>query len=123
MDADNIEMQHIEFKSSELWTTKFVKLRKTLEGNCLEKSAAILNCWTSLPEAFIRLKKVAFALLSAFGSTYTCEQIFSHMKAVLSPQRSCLTPVHAAACVKLKVTKYTPDIEQLTKEKKGQGSH
>jgi len=50
----------------------------------LEKSAANLNCWTSLPEAFICLKKVAFVLLSTFGSTYTCEQIFSHMKAVLS---------------------------------------
>jgi len=96
---------------------------KNSEGNCLEKSAAILSCWTSLPEAFTCLKKVAFALLSAFGSTYTCEQIFSHMKAVLSPQRSCLTPVHAAACVKLKVTKYTSDIEQLTKKKQGQGSH
>jgi len=45
------------------------------------------------------------------------------MKAVLSIQRSCLTPVHAEACVKLKVIKYTPDNEQLTKEKQGQGSH
>jgi len=65
------------------------------------------------------LKKVAFALLSAFGSTYTCEQIFSNLKAVLSVQRCCLTAerVHAEACVKFKVTKYTPDIEQLSKEK------
>jgi len=67
------------------------------------------------------LKKVAFALLSAFGSTYICEQIFSHLKAVLSPQRSCLTHVHAEACVKLKVTKYAPDIKQLTKEKQEEG--
>jgi len=44
MDVDNFEMQHIEFKSSELWTTKFIELRKTLEGKCLEKSAAILIC-------------------------------------------------------------------------------
>jgi len=63
MDFDNFEMQHIEFKSSNLWTTKFVELRKTLEGNCLEKSAAILNCWTFLPEAFTCLKQVTFALL------------------------------------------------------------
>jgi len=123
MDVDNFEIQRIEYKSSELWTTKFVELRKTLEGNCLGNPAAILNCWTSLPEAFTCLKKVSFALISAFGSIYTCEQIFSHMKAVLSPQRSWLIPVHAEACVKLKVTKYTPDIEQLTKEKQGQGSH
>jgi hypothetical protein len=80
IDGDNFEMQHIEFNSSELWTIKFVELRETLVGNCLEKSAAILNCWTFLPEAFTCLNKVAFALLSAFGSTYTCEQTFSHMK-------------------------------------------
>jgi hypothetical protein len=61
--TDNFEMQHIEFKSSELWTIKLVELRKALEGNCLEKSVAILNCWTSLPEAFTYLKKVAFAFL------------------------------------------------------------
>jgi len=45
------------------------------------------------------------------------------MKALLSPQRICLTLVHAEACVKLKVTKYTLDIKQLTKKKQGQGSH
>jgi len=29
--------------------------------------------------------------------------------------------VHAEACVKLKVTKYAPDIKQLTKEKQEEG--
>jgi hypothetical protein len=122
MDVDNFEMQDVEFKPSELWTITFVELRRTLEGNCFEKSAAILNCWNSLPKAFTCLKKVAFGLLSAFGSTYKCEQIFSRMKAVLCPQRSCLTFVHSEACMKPKVTKYTPDTEQLTKEKQWQGS-
>ena len=42
-----------------------------LEGSCLGKSPAILNCQ-------------AFALLL---SNYTCEQILSHMKAVLSIQK------------------------------------
>jgi len=81
-DIDNFEMQHVEFKASELCTSKLDELRKTYEGNCL--SAANLDCWTSLPEAFICLKKVAFAPLSGFDSTYTCEQIFCHMKAALS---------------------------------------
>jgi len=77
-----------------------------------------------IPASSVHLfEESCIAVLLAFGSTYTCEQIFSHMKAVLSPQRSCLTPVHAEACVKLKVTKYTPDIEQLTKEMQGQGFH
>ncbi|BFZ03926.1 hypothetical protein BsWGS_06965 [Bradybaena similaris] len=116
-------MQQVEFRSSEIWTSKFAELRKSLEDENLEKSGAILNCWTSLPSSFICLKKVAFALLSAFGSTYSCEQIFSHMKAVLSPHRSHLTPEHSENCVKLKVTKYVPDIEELAKTMQGQGSH
>ena len=78
----------------------------------------------SLPERFNCFKKIACALLSAFGSTYyICEQIFSHMKHILSPQRSHLTTEHSESCVKLKVTNYTPDIEILSKPVQGQGSH
>ena len=59
-------------------------------------------------ERFNCLKKITCALLSAFGSTYLCEQIFSYMKHILSPQRSRLTTEHLESCVKLKVTNYTP---------------
>jgi hypothetical protein len=46
------------------------------------------------------------------------------MKAVLSPQRSCLTPVHSVSLYEDESDQiHTPDIEQLTKEKQGQGSH
>ena len=123
MDIDDFEMQQVEFRSSELWTSKFVELRKSLEDENLEKSPAILNCWTSLQRSNICLKKIAFALLSAFGSTYSYEQIFSHMKAVLNPQRSRLTPEHSENCLKFKVTKYVADIEQLAKTMQGQGSN
>ena len=79
----------------------------------------------SLPKRFNRLfKKIACALLSAFGSTYLCEQIFSHMKHILSSQRSRLTTEHSESCVKLKVTNYyTPDFETLSKAVQGLGSH
>src|SRR6218665_97473 len=52
-----------------------IKTRRIAE-NCFIKSAANLNCWTSLPEAFIYMKKFAFVLLSTSDITYTCEQIF-----------------------------------------------
>ncbi|CAM1319473.1 Uncharacterised protein r2_g2779 [Pycnogonum litorale] len=123
MNVDNFEMELIELISSELWKTKFMELRKNLEDDSMEKSNAILNCWMSLPERFNCLKKIACALLSAIGSTYLCEQIFSHMKHILSPQRSRLTTEHSESCVKLKVTNYTPDIEILSKNVQGQGSH
>lgn len=89
MGIDNFEMQHLEFKIPELRTLKFAELWQTLEKECLDKSAVIFKCWTSLSETFISLKKVVFALLSGLGSTYTYEQIFSHMKVILSPQRTC----------------------------------
>ena len=78
-------MELIELISSELSKTKFKELRKNLEDDSMEKSTAILNCWMSLPERFNCLKKMACAPLSAFGSTYLCEQIFSQMKHILSP--------------------------------------
>ena len=78
----------------------------------------------SLPERFNCLKKIAYyTLLSTFGSTYLCEQIFSHMKHILNPQRGPLTTEHSESCVKLKVTNYTLDIEILSKAVQGQGSH
>ena len=58
-----------------------------------------------------------------FCSTYSCDQILSHMKSLLSPQRNRLTPVYSENCVKLKVTKYVTDIEQLPKTMKDQSSH
>lgn len=102
MEIDDFEMQLIKLRSSELW--KFVELRKTLQGGCSETSTTILNCWCSLPDAkFSSLKKVACALISAFGSTYLCAR--------------------SEACVKLKVTNYKPDVEQLSKDIQGQDSH
>ena len=93
MEVHDFEMELVVLTSSELWKAKFMELRKHLD------------------------------LLSAFGSTYLCEQIFSHMKHILSSQRSRLTTEHSESCVKLKVTNYIPDIEILSKTVQGQGSH
>ena len=89
-------MELIELTTSELWKATFMELRTNLEDDySKEKSTTILNCWMSLPERFNYLKKIACALFSAFGSTYLCEQMFSHMKHILSPQRSRLTTEHS----------------------------
>ena len=65
---------------------------------------------------------MAIALLSASGSTYLCEQIFSHMKFILSAHRSQLTE-DQTLCVQLKVSKFSPNIAELSKEKQGQRSY
>lgn len=123
MDINDFDLQYIEFKSSELWNTKFVELRRVLEGDCQNHSNEILSCWMSLPEKFICLKKVAFAMLTAFGSSYICEQLFSHMRVILNPYRSRLTTDNSEACVTLKITRHEPDIRKLSKELQAQGSH
>ena len=59
---------------------------KTRSSQSKKKSTTILNCWMSLSERFNSLKKITCALLSAFGSIYLCEQIFSHMEhSILGP--------------------------------------
>uniref|UniRef100_A0A8C3TK26 DUF4371 domain-containing protein n=1 Tax=Chelydra serpentina TaxID=8475 RepID=A0A8C3TK26_CHESE len=123
MGVEDFEMQLIQLKSSELWASKFVDLQSTLEATERDHGVSILTCWMSLPMKFNCLKKISFAMLSAFGSTYLCEQVLSHMKSVLSPSRSRLTTDHSEACVQLKVPKYEPHIGKLSKEKQGQGSH
>jgi len=86
MDLD-LSKQLIDFKASLLWVSKFVDLRKSLET--IENTQTnIIACWKSLPEKFDCLNKMAIALLSAFGSTYLCEEIFSHLEFIRSPHRS-----------------------------------
>ena len=86
MDVQDVEMQLIELKSSSLWVTKFAELRQQLESTPVQQhGACILACWASVPAKFDCLKKIALALLTVFGSTYLCEQVFSHMKSVLRP--------------------------------------
>ena len=69
------------------------------------------------------LKKMAIALQSVFESTYLCEQIFLHMKFILTSHRCGLTKDHSEACVQLKVTRYSPNITESSREKQGLGSH
>ena len=118
MNAGDFHMQLIDLRSSVLWTSKFAELRQAIETvDRKNRSKLILQCWTSLPDTFGDHKDVAKALLSVFGSTYLCEQIFSHMNFVLSPHRSRLTADNSEACVQLKVTKYKPNIKALSEQK------
>ena len=73
--------------------------------------------WESLPEKFSCLKKMTIAFLSAFQATYLCEQIFSQMKFILSAHRSRLTESQQELCVQLSVSKFSPNITELSKDK------
>ena len=71
LDAQDMEMQLIELKSSTLWVTKFAELRKLLEATPVKDHGAhILTCWASAPEKFSCLRGIALApLLSRCSHT------------------------------------------------------
>ncbi|GFU45633.1 general transcription factor II-I repeat domain-containing protein 2A [Trichonephila clavipes] len=84
-----IEVQLIDFQSSSIWIQKFIETRKKLELIEAERltsniskntSNEILETWNSIPDAFNCLKKLAYAILTIFSSTYACESLFSEIK-------------------------------------------
>uniref|UniRef100_A0A3Q2VT87 HAT C-terminal dimerisation domain-containing protein n=1 Tax=Haplochromis burtoni TaxID=8153 RepID=A0A3Q2VT87_HAPBU len=58
-----------------------------------------------------------------FGSTYACEQSFSHLKNIKTNLRSRLTNGSLNACMKLNLTTYQPDYKAISKPMQCQKSH
>jgi len=91
LDINNFAHELIDFSGSGIWQEKFEELRVELEGTETNNLNLIENCWSSLPPRFLCIKKVGLAFLSAFGSSYICEQTFSKMKFILNSLRNRLT--------------------------------
>lgn len=53
-----------------------------------KENQIIFNVGNSLPENVNRLKTDVFEILTTFGSTYTCEQIFSNMYFITNKLKS-----------------------------------
>jgi hypothetical protein len=51
---------------------------------------------------------------SCFGSTYLCESTFSYLKVTKSKQRYSMTEEHLQDSLKLALTQYSPDLQQMT---------
>ena len=62
-------------------------------------------------------------IMSLFGSTYACEQLFSKMKIVKSDRRNRLTDERLNNCLIVAVSNITPNIGKLVHEKQSQVSH
>ncbi|KAK1339089.1 LOW QUALITY PROTEIN: hypothetical protein QTO34_019762, partial [Cnephaeus nilssonii] len=122
IDIGNFEMQLLDLKNKELWSSKFEQI---LEKNKCELSSQhkwsalkdlekedmlIFNTWNSIPDSYNQLKKLAFAVLSLFGSTYLFEKSFSSMNLIKSKLRSRLIDENLESCLKLKTITYKPDL-------------
>ncbi len=73
-----------------------LKIDKTKElvvisGDRAEIDKLVFETWNTIPDTYVNMKKYAFGVLSIFGSTYLCEQVFSSMNYIKSKYRSRLT--------------------------------
>lgn len=141
IDTGSLEMQLIDLKSKALWSGKFTELKSKLEELEVQKcmyvtqqkwtalkemprvEALIFDAWNSLPDCYSEVKKLAFGVLTIFGSTYSCEQAFSCMNIIKSKVRSQLTNENLESCLKLKTTSYEPNLSKLSKTMQSQRSH
>lgn len=137
----DFEAEVADLKASEMWVNKFKSLNEELERIAREKAELaskhmwtemnklqpedqlILKTWNALPVTYHTLRRVSIAVLTMFGSTYSCEQSFSHLKNIKSNLRSRLTDESLNACVKLNLTKYQPDYKTISKSMQHQKSH
>lgn len=72
---------------------------------------------------FPRLVTHAQQIMTLFGSTYVCEQLFSAMKIIKSDNRSRLNDVRLESCVRVAVSSISANIDQLVTKKQCQTSH
>ncbi|GLD61856.1 general transcription factor II-I repeat domain-containing protein 2-like protein [Lates japonicus] len=128
----DFEAEVADLKASDMWVNKFKSLNEDLERIARQKELAskhmwtemkklqpedqlIIKTWNALPVTYHTLQRVSIAVLTMFGSTYACEQSFSHLKNIKSNLRSRLTDESLNACMKLNLTKYQPDYKAISK--------
>ena len=70
-----------------------------------------------LPEDMTELKMHALKTATLFGSTYSCEQLFSPMKHIKSSSRSRLTDEHLESCLRVTISTIEPNIDRIIKGK------
>lgn len=67
--------------------------------------------------------KHALSMISLFGNTNTCEQLFSRMKHIKSQIRTRITDEHLENCLRVATTSIFINIDELSTDKQNQTSH
>ncbi|XP_017794537.1 PREDICTED: general transcription factor II-I repeat domain-containing protein 2B-like [Habropoda laboriosa] len=67
--------------------------------------------------------KHALSMVSLFGNTYACEQLFSRMKHIKSQVRTRITDVHLENCLDVATTSVEINFDALSSVKQSQMSH
>ncbi|XP_039186129.1 general transcription factor II-I repeat domain-containing protein 2-like [Crotalus tigris] len=137
----DLEMELADIADKDMWVSKFQRLTANLENVARQKAVLaqnnkwsdierlpkpeklIFDTWNAIPVTYTNMKKYAFGVLSIFGSTYICEQVFSNMNYIKNKYRSRLAGNSLQSCVKMKLTSYSPDVQTLCAEIENQKSH
>ena len=97
----HMQMEVIEIQCDSDLRTKFNEL-------------GVPEFYKYLPIRFKNIRELAFKILSMFGSTYRCEQLFSLMKGNKCPARSRLSDSHLGAVLKvITANKISPEIDKI----------
>ena len=96
-----------------------ISLKTAFQGNYL------LDFWRRVPrEMFPNLLENAYRQACIFGSTYTCEMVFSRLIRLKSKFRSSLTDSHMTELLQVASTTMTPSFDSLVdSQKQFQQSH
>ena len=106
----NLQMELIELQCSDTHRSKY-------------DSVGAAQFPRFIPDTMPQLRAQVAQMLSMFGSTYLCEQLFSVMKLNKTSHRSCLTDEHLHSILRISSAQsLTPNIEELASKKRCQVS-
>lgn len=102
----DLDIELADIADKDLWVSKFKSLTADLEEVARQKATLakeqkwndienlpkpdklVFETWSAIPDTYMNMKKYAFGVLSIFGSTYLCKQVFSSMNFIKSKYRS-----------------------------------
>lgn len=104
----DLEIELADIADKELCASKFESLTADLEEVARQKAILagehkwsdienlpkpdklVFETWNVIPDTYMNMKKYAFGVLSVFGSTYLCEQVFSSIYKLYKIQSSAV---------------------------------
>lgn len=103
---------------------ELIELQSDIELQGLFKHEKLLEFWKHVPRnSHQNLVKNAMKMLSIFGSTYCCEQLFSKLIRIKNKYRSRLTQTHLDQLLRSADSSIQPQYEKLVKDQQSHCSH
>jgi len=107
----DLQYELIELQAHSLLKSKFDSLK-------------LIEFYKLLPNSYKSVINNALKIISMFGSTYLCEQLFSTMKFKKTKNLTRITEENLNACLKLSsANKIKPNIDYLVSKKQCQSTH